>query len=80
MNGVNYDLQFSFRQKYSTSHALIHLTDKIRKQLDSGNFACGIFVDLQKVFDTDHDILIQNVNHYGIRGVANNWFASYLQN
>ena len=70
-----------FRQKYSTSHALIHLTDKIREQLDSGNFACGIFVDLQKAFDTvDHDILIQKLNHYGIRGVANNWFSSYLQN
>ena len=81
MNSVTYDLQFGFRQKYSTSHALIHLTDKIREQLDSGNFACGIFVDLQKAFDTvDHDILIQKLNHYGIRGVANNWFSSYLQN
>ena len=71
MNSVTYDLQFGFRQKYSTSHALIHLTDKIREQLDSGNFACGIF-DFQKAFDTvDHDILIQKLNHYGIR-VANN--------
>ena len=80
MNTVIYNLQFCFRQKYSTSHPLIHLSDKIRDQLDSGNFACGIFVDLQKVFDTDHDILIQKLNHYGIRGVANNWFSSYLQN
>ena len=73
MNSVIYDLQFGFRQKYSTSHALIHLTDKIREQLDSGNFACGIFVDLQKAFDTvDHDILIQKLNQYDIRGVANN--------
>ena len=80
INSVIYDLQFGFRQKYSTSHALIHLTDKIREQLDSGNFACGIF-DFQKAFDTvDHDILIQKLNHYGIRGVANNWFSSYLQN
>ena len=71
MNSVIYDLQFVFRQKYSTSHALIHLTDKIREQLDSGNFACGIFVDLQKAFDTvDHVILIQKLNHYGIRRVA----------
>ena len=47
MNSVIYNLQFGFRQKYSTSHALIHLSD----QLDSGNFACGIFVDLLKAFD-----------------------------
>ena len=78
-NRVIYDLQFGFRQKYSTFHALIRLTDKTREQLDSGNFTCGIFVDLKKEFDTvDHDILIQKLNHYGIRGVANNWFSSYL--
>ena len=72
-------MKFGFRQKYSTSHAfLIHL-QTIRDQLDSGNFACGIFVDLQKASDTvDHDILTQKLNH--IRGVANNWFSSYLQN
>ena len=46
MSSVIYDLQFGFRKKYSTSHALIYLTDKIREQLDSGNFAYGIFVDL----------------------------------
>ena len=68
-------------KKYSTSHTLIHLTDKIREQLDSGNFVCEIFVDLQKDFDTvGHEILIYKLNQYGIRGVANNWFSSYLQN
>ena len=61
MNSVIYDLQFGFRQKYCASHALIHLTDKTREQLDSGSFACGIFVDLQKAFGTiDNDLLIQN--------------------
>ena len=29
-----HDLQLGFQQKNSTSQALIHLTDKIRKQLD----------------------------------------------
>ena len=39
---------------------------------DSGNFACGIFVDLQKAFGTaDHEILIQKLYYYDIRGVAN---------
>ena len=81
MNSVICDWQFGFRQKYSTCYALIRLTDKIREQLDSGNFACGIFVDLQKAFDTvDHDILIEKLNHCGIREVANNWLSSYLQN
>ena len=42
MNSVIYDLQFGFRQKYSTFHALNNLMDKIREQLDSANFACGI--------------------------------------
>ena len=50
MNRVVFDLQFDSRQKYSTSHALIHLSDKLRKQLDNGNFACAKFVDLQKAF------------------------------
>ena len=62
MNNVIYNLQFGFRQKYWTSQALIHLTDKTSEHLDSGNFACGIFVDLQKAFDTkDQDIIIKKL-------------------
>ena len=34
-----FSLQFGFRQKYSTTHALIHLTDKIRHEIDKGNYA-----------------------------------------
>ena len=60
-----YDLQFAFRQKHSTSHALIHLTDKIQEQLNKGNLGCGIFADFLKAFDTvHHNILIQKLNCY----------------
>ena len=38
-----YGLQSGFQQKYSTSHALIDWIDKIREQLDSGNFHCDLF-------------------------------------
>ena len=80
-NNIIYDLQFGFRQQYSTSHVLINITENIRKALDDGNVGCGVFVDLQKTFDTvDHQILLAKLNHYGICGVSNDWFKSYLSN
>ena len=44
-------------------------------------FTRGVFIDLEKAFDTvNHQILISKLNHYGIRGVVNKWFSSYLSN
>ena len=51
-NNVLYDKQLSFRNKPSTMYALIKITEKIREVLNKKNFACGIFIDLQKAFDT----------------------------
>ena len=80
-NNLIYPLQFGFRQKYSTVHALISLTENIRKNLDEGNIGCGIFVNLQKAFDTvELDIPLSKLEHYGIRGLDNKWFKSYLSN
>ena len=78
---IIYSLQFGFWKHYSTSYALLNLTEAIMKTLDDGNLACGIFVDLQKAFDTvDHSILLSKLCHYGICGLANKWFESYLVN
>ena len=76
---ILYPLQFGFREKHSTSHALLSLTESIKQSIDSGKVGCGIFLDLQKAFDTvNHKILLDKLEHYGIRGNALKWFQSYL--
>ena len=78
-NSLTYSLQFGFRQQCFTFHALISLTEDISKNLDKGNIVCDIFVNFQKTFDTvEHNILLAKLEHYGIRGIANEWLKPYL--
>ncbi len=76
---ILYNLKFGSRASHSIDHALVSLTEAIKNSLDSKKFGCGIFIDLQKAFDTvNHDILLKKPENYGIRGTVLHWFESYL--
>ena len=73
--------QFGFRFLHSTTFALIEITDKIKQLLDEGNYVIGLYLDQSKAFDTvDHEILLDKLSHYGIRGHSNDFFRTYLTN
>jgi len=73
--------QCGFRKNHSTALALLEVLDNIYSKSDKHETVVGIFLDLQKAFDTvNHEILLYKLHSYGIRGVMHSWFASYLTN
>ena len=78
---ILYYKQFGFHATYSTTYALLSIVDKINKAIDHHDYACGIFLDLSKAFDTvNHDVLIKKLEFYGVRDLQINFFLSYLSN
>ena len=70
-HNILYKYQFGFRQDHSTTLALIQILDEMHEYIDQGNFVVGTYIDLTKAFDTvDHQILLNKLSHYGVRGTA----------
>ena len=59
--------------------AILDIYTKIVNALENKDIACSVYLDFAKAFDTvNHNILISKFENYGIRGIALNWFKSYL--
>ena len=71
--------QFGFRAKFSTDYAIVDIYEKLLSNLDKRLSTCAVFLDLAKAFDSvSHNILLQKLERYGIRGNVLNFFQSYL--
>ena len=77
MNKQLNEKQFGFRARCSTTLAIAETVEKLRLNMSRKQFC--IFLDFSKAFDTiNHDLMIEKLERYGVRGVVLNWFRSYL--
>ena len=76
-----YNSQYGFRTDHSCENAISELLGSILKAKEKGYSTACLYLDLSKAFDTlEHDMLLSKMKIYGIRGKANSWFKSYLNN
>ncbi|NRB81915.1 MAG: hypothetical protein HRU38_25205, partial [Saccharospirillaceae bacterium] len=80
-HNVIYNKQFGFRRCHSTVHALNTAITQIIQGLNNNEVVFGLFLDFSKAFDTvKHNILLDKLENYGIRGKALNLLRNYLSN
>ena len=73
--------QLGFCSEHSTTLAINQLYETFLDNADKSETTSAIFIDLSKAFDTvNHDILLKKLEYYGVRGIVNNLFRSYLTN
>ena len=74
-----YAFQYGFREKHSVLHALLDLNIFALDAIQSKQQTAMPYMDVRKAFGTvSHNILLQILYHYGIRGPAEKLLESYL--
>jgi hypothetical protein len=78
-NKILVENQNWFRKWKCIETAVQSFIENIQEPLDKGLFSIGNFLDLTKAYDTlNHELLLEKLSIYGIWGMTNVWFKSYL--
>lgn len=79
-NSIISENQYGFQKNLNTTEAIHNLVKNVNHILDDKSHPLAIFCDLSKAFDcVDHCVLIEKLDYYGISGISNRWFTSYLK-
>ena len=80
-NKILYKKQYGFRSNHSCEQAIQDLCSHILINKEKNLITTVIYLDLSKAFDTlSHELLLKKLELYGIRGICNKWFESYITN
>ena len=78
-NNIIHKNQFGFQKNKATYMPILLFQDIISKVFEEGEFALGLFLDLQKAFDTVNiDLLLHKLSKYGVRHTSHKMLSSYL--
>ena len=71
--------QYGFQNKVSTNHAFVDVITNSYDNINSNQFTGLVFLLLTEAFNSvNYDILLLKLQHYSIRGSANQLIQSFL--
>ena len=78
-HSVLHKSQYSFQKNISTKYAVLDIVANANENINQTLFSGLIFLDLRKAFDSvSHCILVSKLDHYVVRGSANQLIKFFL--